>query len=99
MNILPPEVDRQVGLGMLGLANLLRRTGVTYAAFGEALDRVNAGIREDKPEDELARKLQEGIDRAARIAKSHNMVRAFAIAPTASCSYRSPPILMGYMYA
>ena len=86
---LSPEVDRQVGLGMLGLANLLRRLGISYAAFGEGLDRVNAGIRDDKPEDELALKLQEGIDRAARIAKSHNMVRAFAIAPTASCSYRS----------
>ncbi|NDB66235.1 MAG: ribonucleotide reductase, partial [Euryarchaeota archaeon] len=32
---LPPEVDRQVGLGMLGLANLLRRHGISYAAFGE----------------------------------------------------------------
>ena len=86
---LPPEVDRQVGLGMLGLANLLRRLRISYSAFGEGLDRVNAGIREDKPEDELALKLEEGIDRAARIAKGHNMVRAFAIAPTASCSYRS----------
>ena len=86
---LSPEIDRQVGLGMLGLANLLRRQHISYAAFGEALDRVNAGIRENKPEDELALKLEEGIERAARIAKSHNMVRAFAIAPTASCSYRS----------
>ena len=86
---LSPEVDRQVGLGMLGLANLLRRLGISYAAFGEGLDRVNAGIREDKPEDELALKLEEGVERAARIAKGHNMVRAFAIAPTASCSYRS----------
>ena len=43
---LSPEVDRQVGLGMLGLANLLRRYGVSYAAFGEGLDRVNADITE-----------------------------------------------------
>jgi hypothetical protein len=34
---LPSETDRQVGLGMLGLANLLRRYGVTYEQFGEAL--------------------------------------------------------------
>jgi hypothetical protein len=27
---LPPETDRQVGLGMLGLANLLRRYNVSY---------------------------------------------------------------------
>ena len=86
---LPPEVDRQVGLGMLGLANLLRRYGVTYEAFGAALNRVNNNIPEYTPADELARKLEEGIERAARIAKNHNMVRSFAIAPTASCSYRS----------
>ena len=86
---LSPEVDRQVGLGMLGLANLLRRYGVSYADFGAALDRVNNDVTEYSPADEIARKLQEGIGRAERIAKSHNMVRAFAIAPTASCSYRS----------
>ena len=86
---LPPEVDRQVGLGMLGLANLLRRYGVTYEAFGAALDRVNADITADNTEDEIARRLLEGMERAEKIAKSHNMVRAFAIAPTASCSYRS----------
>ena len=31
---LPPETDRQVGLGMLGLANFLHRYGVTYEQFG-----------------------------------------------------------------
>ena len=35
---LPSETDRQVGLGMLGLANLLRRYGVTYEKFGRALE-------------------------------------------------------------
>ena len=34
---LHPEVDRQVGLGLLGLANFLAIHGVSYAAFGEAL--------------------------------------------------------------
>jgi hypothetical protein len=86
---LPTEVDRQVGLGMLGLANLLKRYGVTYEALGAALDRVNADIDEFTPADEIARKIKDGVERATRIAKSHNMVRAFAIAPTASCSYRS----------
>ena len=38
---LTPDNDKQVGLGVLGLANLLRRYKVTYAEFGEALDRVN----------------------------------------------------------
>ena len=36
---LTPNNDKQVGLGVLGLANLLRRYNVTYAEFGEALDR------------------------------------------------------------
>ena len=38
---------------------------------------------------ELVAKIDEGIQAAAKIARKNNMVRAFAIAPTASCSYRS----------
>ena len=38
---------------------------------------------------QIAYNMREGIEGAAYIAKQHNMVRAFAIAPTASCSYRS----------
>ena len=86
---LPSETDRQVGLGMLGLANLLRRYGVTYAQFGEALRCLNSGEVIRTPAYELAVQLKLGISLAARIAKTNNMDRAFAIAPTASCSYRS----------
>ena len=86
---LPPETDRQVGLGMLGLANLLRRYGVTYEQFGVALDQYNAGEVVRTPAYELVSKFAIGIESAAAMARSHNMVRAFAIAPTASCSYRS----------
>ncbi len=45
---LTPTLDKQVGLGMLGLANLLRRYKVTYAEFGEALDRVNYGVESSR---------------------------------------------------
>ena len=86
---LPPETDRQVGLGMLGLANLLRRYGVTYEQFGIALDQHNAGEVVRTAAYELVHQFHVGIESAAAMARSHNMVRAFAVAPTASCSYRS----------
>ena len=87
---LPSEIDRQVGLGMLGLANLLRRYGVTYEQFGQALIAVNNKLpHEQNSALDLAVSLRDGIEGAAYIAKNARMVRAFAIAPTASCSYRS----------
>ena len=43
---LDPKLDRQVGLGVLGLANLLRRYGVTYEQFGRALDTIQCRRRE-----------------------------------------------------
>jgi hypothetical protein len=88
---LPSESDRQVGLGMLGLANLLRRYGVTYEQFGEAIEQYNRF--KSKPFHsaayELVSQIASGINQAAAVARNSNMVRAFAIAPTASCSYRS----------
>ena len=86
---LSPEVDRQVGLGILGLANLLRRVGVTYEQLGRALDQYLDYEKVASAAYELVAQLDLGIKRAAEIARSNNMVRAFAIAPTASCSYRS----------
>ena len=86
---LPSETDRQVGLGMLGLANLLRRYGVTYEQFGRALEQYNAGDVVRSAAYELVSQIASGVEQAATIARHNNMVRAFAIAPTASCSYRS----------
>jgi len=86
---LPSETDRQVGLGMLGLANLLRRYGVTYEQFGRALEQYNSGDVVHSAAYEIVTQIASGIESAASIARHHNMVRAFAIAPTASCSYRS----------
>lgn len=80
---LTPEVDRQVGLGMLGLANFLRRYNVTYESFGKALK-----APDNSPAGVIATELQRAIEGAASVARSNGMVRAFAIAPTASCSYR-----------
>ena len=89
---LAPEVDRQVGLGMLGLANFLANNNITYAQFGEALEAVNNGESYEGYAGLAARELFLGIQDAAYIAKRNKMDRAFAIAPTASCSYRSRDI-------
>ena len=86
---LTQEEDRQVGLGMLGLANLLALEGVTYKEFAEAL-RQHLYPMDDCMTTPEARKivkaLQQGIDSAAAVARMADMDRAFAIAPTASCS-------------
>jgi hypothetical protein len=92
---LSPSIDKQVGLGILGLANFLSIHGISYKEFGEALD---AFLMEDPHPwvhhwtDTVAGKavhaLYQGIDTAADIAREHGMERAFCIAPTASCSYR-----------
>ena len=86
---LAPEVDRQVGLGVLGLANLLRRYGISYEEFGEALRLVNKGFSANNEAGMLAWALNNAIFESAQVARDNDMVRAFAIAPTASCSYRS----------
>jgi len=86
---LPPSTDRQVGLGLLGLANLLAQHKVSYREFGRALDRYFLAIPQpDNKADLLVSCLAQGIGKAADIARGAGMVRAFAIAPTASCSYQ-----------
>ena len=86
---LTPEEDRQVGFGFLGLANLLGQHGVTYAEFGDALhDVLNNNIQKGIA-GIIAHELYEGIKEGAEVAKYYEMDRAFCIAPTASCSYRS----------
>mgnify|MGYP003113005291 CR=1 FL=1 len=80
-----PANDRQVGLGMLGLANLLAIEGVTYAEFADALEE-QEGATPDATR--IVERIQEGLKAASKLARAANMDRAFAIAPTASCSYR-----------
>ena len=88
---LPQDEDRQVGLGMLGLANLLALEGVTYAQFADALEfhLYQDGEFLVTPKAlKIVKALQKGVSSAADIARDARMDRAFAIAPTASCSYR-----------
>ena len=86
---LSPSIDRQVGFGLLGLANFLANNNITYAEFGKALEATNDSQPYEGYAGLAARELFLGIQEAANIARENNMVRAFAIAPTASCSYRS----------
>ena len=68
----------------------MRRYGVSYRTFGDALESVNEGnLQADTKAKEIAIELKKGIYSAELVARAHNMDRAFAIAPTASCSYRS----------
>jgi len=88
---LTQEEDRQVGLGIIGLANLLAIEGVTYAEFAEALEETlwpEGDYIVTPAARKIVKALQQGIDSAASVARMSNMDRAFAIAPTASCSYR-----------
>ena len=86
---LPSSTDRQVGLGMLGLANFLSKNNVTYKQFSDALRATNNGVTGLGTAGLIAQELFKAIQGAANIAREENMDRAFAIAPTASCSYRS----------
>ena len=70
---------------MLGLANFLRRHSVTYGELADALENKATNLKASH----IVEELRHAIDNAAYVARKFNMVRAFAIAPTASCSYRS----------
>jgi len=92
---LSPSIDKQVGLGLLGLANFLSIHGISYKDFGSALE---ACLDEDPhpwahhwahtDAGKAVFALIKGMDSASEIAREHGMERAFCIAPTASCSYR-----------
>ena len=86
---LTPDIDRQVGFGLLGLSNFLANNNITYAEFGKALTATNNAEPYEGYAGLAAREFFLGIQKAANIARANNMQRAFAIAPTASCSYRS----------
>jgi hypothetical protein len=92
---LHPSQDKQVGLGMLGLANALAIHGITYKELGDALEAYLmhdphpwAHYWTDTTAGKFVYALDKGIRGAAEVAREHGMERAFLIAPTASCSYR-----------
>ena len=85
--------DNQVGLGVLGLSNLLAIEGVSYKAFVAALRYRNLHPHSLPPAGitmahSIAVALDVGYKEATKVAEKHGMARAFTIAPTASCAYR-----------
>jgi hypothetical protein len=96
---LPPKLDRQVGLGVFGLANFLVKYDVTYKEFADTLENfLDAQMGEEeslldfngRPETvkRIVITLFRAFEDAAVIARKHNMDRAFTVEPTASCSFR-----------
>lgn len=92
---LPPQIDKQVGLGILGLANFLPIHGISYKELGDALEAFLSANPaawdcdfEGTKAGDVVFELASAIDKAAEIARAYGMERAFCIAPTASCSYR-----------
>lgn len=87
---LTPDEDRQVGVGVLGLANMLAHEDITYLDFVIALEEITEiGTKlASKRAREIASYIYLGYQEAALIAKKYKMVRAFVVAPTATCSYK-----------
>jgi Ribonucleotide reductase, barrel domain len=87
-----PEDDPQVGLGLIGLANLLCNMGVTYLDFVLAMERLVYGLDFDEDINPqayaIAFNLVEGYGLAMEVARKEGLVRAFTIAPTATCAFR-----------
>jgi len=91
---LSPNEDKQVGLGVLGLANLLAIEEVKYSEFVDALEKIvnnieNSSTSLSSKAIAIVDALLDGFDKAKIIARKHEMQRAFTIAPTASVAYRN----------
>jgi hypothetical protein len=84
---LDPKEDKQIGLGGIGLANLLAYHGVTYQTFVRDLEYCVFFNRAG--DSNLASAIYEGYMQAGNIARAEGFERVFAIAPTASTSYRN----------
>lgn len=84
-----PEDDKQVGLGVIGLANMLANFGIKYTEIVSSLAKVRqSGFCADTPADILASNLYIAYAEASKVARHHHLERAFAIAPTATVSWK-----------
>ena len=82
--------DAQVGLGVIGLANMLSNFHVTYTEFVGALQSVlDLEVKYDTSIKALmvASEILEAFRHAGTVAKSYGLERAFCIAPTATSAF------------
>lgn len=95
-----PVEDKQVAVGICGLANFLSYHSIKYKDWVEAFERFLDGKprQERTIIEEMVWCVACGVADAADIARSHGMRAAFAIEPTASCAYRYKD-LKGYSLA
>lgn len=90
---LSSEEDRQVGVGFIGLANLLGREGITYKSLAEQFNYVASRepfdrLKVDDNTWEFYYHLQAGFLKCDYLAKREKLQRWSAIAPTVTCSMR-----------
>lgn len=92
-----PSTDRQVAVGVLGLANLLTYHEITYKEWTETFERFLDGNprRDRRLVEEMIWYCASGVADAAMIARVHNMRAAFAIEPCAS-NFRRYKDLKGF---
>lgn len=86
---LDSDSDRQIGIGFIGLANLLARFGIRYREFVEALELIlDYGMCDASSlAEQLAEAFEEGFNLASVIAKAANLDRVWTIAPTQTSAY------------
>ena len=96
---LPPKLDRQVGMGVFGLANFLATYNVKYQEFTDALqdflDMQEGDLSKSHSFNSYSTLVQQiviTLDSAFKdatvIASKYKMDRAFTVEPTASCAFR-----------
>jgi phosphohistidine swiveling domain-containing protein len=87
-----PLRDRQIGVGICGLANCLKIWGISYPEFIDFLTAWNNKVPNldvmDTPVAVLVQALDEGVKEAAKIGRMHRMRAIFAIEPNESCARR-----------
>jgi len=86
--------DKQVALGVVGLANFLSFHNISYLEFTEGLkNRANGVPAESLEANKWIDSLFQGYSVATEIAKNWGIERAFTIEPTQSCAYRHTDLL------